>query len=307
MGYDDVAHHVLDALGGRANVAANSRCVTRLRVTLSDPSRVDRDELAGIEGVLGIFNRGEHHVEVVFGPNTIQGVYESFKQLTGLRDGHQTSTAFHRSSGNLSVSITSPKRTAQTATAQVQAPTAQTTTADDEDEFAALREILNETEGTPRRAPKAARQMRLLVINGPNINMLGIREPGIYGTEDFPALLQLCRTSATEAGFTKCLCYQSNHEGDLVDQIQDAYGFYEGIVINPGAYTHTSIALLDAVRAVQIPTIEVHISKVDEREEFRQVSYIRQACIECVSGMGIQGYRKAIFDLAAHLKAQADA
>jgi 3-dehydroquinate dehydratase-2 len=139
------------------------------------------------------------------------------------------------------------------------------------------------------------------VINGPNINMLGIREPEVYGRQDFEALLACCRKSAEEAGFASCRCYQSNHEGDLVDCIQGAYQQVEGIVINPGAYTHTSVALLDALKAVGIPTIEVHISQVSEREDFRQVSYVRQACLETIQGMGIEGYRKAIHDLAAHL------
>ena len=105
----------------------------------------------------------------------------------------------------------------------------------------------------------------VLVLNGPNINMLGIREPGIYGSESYTDLLQLCQDTAAEVGFDKCTCYQSNHEGDLVDAIQNAMGKYDGIVINPGAYTHTSIAILDAAKAVRLPIVEVHISKVEER------------------------------------------
>ena len=139
---------------------------------------------------------------------------------------------------------------------------------------------------------------RVIVINGPNINMLGIREPKIYGSQSYQALLQLCQEAAKDAGFAECSCFQSNHEGDLVDAIQDAYGSYDGIVINPGAYTHTSIAILDAAKAVGLPMVEVHISKVDEREDFRQLSYIRAACFETVCGLGIEGYRKAIYDLA---------
>ena len=143
--------------------------------------------------------------------------------------------------------------------------------------------------------------MKFLILNGPNINMLGIREPSIYGSESYTDLLQLCQDTAAEVGFDKCTCYQSNHEGDLVDAIQNAMGKYDGIVINPGAYTHTSIAILDAAKAVRLPIVEVHISKVEEREDFRQVSYIRQACFETISGMGIAGYRKAILDLAEKL------
>ncbi len=135
--------------------------------------------------------------------------------------------------------------------------------------------------------------MKLLVINGPNLNMLGIREPGIYGQESYESMQQRIRQHAEEIGVEVEL-YQSNHEGDLVDVIQQAYGRIDGIVINPGAYTHTSIALLDAVQAVHIPTVEVHISKVEEREDFRQISYIRLACVKTITGHGIDGYLEAM-------------
>ena len=144
--------------------------------------------------------------------------------------------------------------------------------------------------------------LRLLVINGPNINMLGVREPDVYGKQDFSALLELCKQVAAKEGFVDCLCFQSNHEGDIVDKIQDAYQVFDGIVINPGAYTHTSVSILDALKAVSIPAIEVHTANVDEREEFRKVSYVRAACFETISGMGIDGYRKAIEDMASHLR-----
>ena len=140
--------------------------------------------------------------------------------------------------------------------------------------------------------------MKILVINGPNINMLGIREKHIYGSENYDALLELCKKTAAELG-VELECYQSNHEGDLVDKIQWAYfNDVDGIVINPGAYTHTSIAILDAVKAVSIPTVEVHISKVEEREDFRQISYIRQACCKTITGHGIKGYAEAMEFLA---------
>lgn len=135
--------------------------------------------------------------------------------------------------------------------------------------------------------------MKLLVINGPNLNMLGIREPGIYGQESYESMQQRIRQHAEEIGVEVEL-YQSNHEGDLVDVIQQAYGRIDGIVINPGAYTHTSIALLDAVQAVHIPTVEVHVSKVEEREDFRQISYIRLACVKTITGHGICGYLEAM-------------
>ena len=135
--------------------------------------------------------------------------------------------------------------------------------------------------------------MKILVINGPNLNMLGIREPGIYGSETYADLLEKIKRHAesrgVEVGF-----YQSNHEGGIVDEIQAAWGKYDGIVINPGAYTHTSIAIADALAAVRIPTVEVHISDVDSRESFRQISYIRPLCVGCIKGHGTDGYCEAV-------------
>ena len=139
--------------------------------------------------------------------------------------------------------------------------------------------------------------MKILMINGPNINMLGIREPGIYGKNTFADLLQLLEDTANTLGI-EIEQYQSNHEGCLVDKIQDAYGRVDGIVINPAAYTHTSIAILDALKAVGIPTVEVHISDVDSREPFRQISYTGMACCKTIKGHGLTGYREAIEYLA---------
>ena len=135
--------------------------------------------------------------------------------------------------------------------------------------------------------------MKILVINGPNLNMLGIREPGIYGKKTFADLLALLEDTATELG-VELEQYQSNHEGDLVDKIQWAYGKVDGIVINPAAYTHTSVAILDALKAVSIPAVEVHISDVDAREPFRQISYAGMACEKTIKGHGFQGYREAM-------------
>jgi len=135
--------------------------------------------------------------------------------------------------------------------------------------------------------------MKLLVINGPNINMLGIRERNIYGTETFDDLIQLCLDTAKELRI-EVECYQSNHEGCLVDKIQEAYQKVDGIIINPGAYTHTSIAILDALKAVSIPCVEVHISDLKQREDYRQISYVREACFKTISGYGIEGYRMAM-------------
>lgn len=138
--------------------------------------------------------------------------------------------------------------------------------------------------------------MKILVINGPNLNMLGIREPGIYGTNSFSDLLRLLEETAQALNIA-IEQYQSNHEGDLVDKIQWAYGRVDGIVINPGAYTHTSVAILDALKAVGIPAVEVHISDVDSREAFRQISYVGLACCKTIKGHGLEGYREAIIYL----------
>ncbi len=144
--------------------------------------------------------------------------------------------------------------------------------------------------------------MKALVIDGPNINMLGIREPGIYGTQDYAALCALIEQAGAELGFEVCDHFQSNHEGAIVDVIQQAYGRYDGIVMNPAAYTHTSVAILDALKAVSLPCVEVHISDVASRDDFRQVSYMRAACFATVAGEGIEGYRHALRLLAERLR-----
>ena len=142
--------------------------------------------------------------------------------------------------------------------------------------------------------------MKIMVINGPNLNLLGLREPAIYGSQSYAALLEkvqaFCDKEGVEVSF-----FQSNHEGAIVDEIQAAYGVYDGIVINPAAYTHTSVAILDALKAVAIPAVEVHISDVDAREPFRHVSYPAMACIAQVKGLGFAGYEKAILLLRERL------
>ena len=138
--------------------------------------------------------------------------------------------------------------------------------------------------------------MKILVLNGPNINMLGIREPGIYGKQTFQDLLDLLDVVAKEEAI-EIEQIQSNHEGALVDKIQEAYGKFDGIVINPAGYTHTSVAILDALKAVSIPAVEVHISQVDAREPFRQISYAGMACEKTIKGLGLEGYRQAILYL----------
>ncbi len=143
--------------------------------------------------------------------------------------------------------------------------------------------------------------MKILVINGPNINLLGLREPDIYGSKDYASLLELIRSVCSREGIGVDF-FQSNHEGAIVDKIQEAYGVYNGIVINPAAYTHTSVAILDALKAVAIPTVEVHISDINEREEFRRVSYAGMACIKSFIGLGFDGYTQAIMYLINYLR-----
>lgn len=296
-----IAKEVLDAVGGKANVTGNDICMTRLRIKTEDPSLVDTDQLTATRGVLGIVQRGKGGIEVVFGPGKVEDVHEALADLTGIESSE---TGF--SDGG-------PSRMDVIVSSHAEAADEDTAVDDDEDDdlssVESLVSLLDADDETSEKKPEPScgdavedvEPVSVLVLNGPNINMLGIREPGIYGSESYTDLLQLCQDTAAEVGFDRCTCYQSNHEGDLVDAIQDAMGKYDGIVINPGAYTHTSIAILDAAKAVRLPIVEVHISKVEEREEFRQVSYIRQACFETITGMGINGYRKAILDLAEKL------
>lgn len=295
-----IAKEVLDAVGGKANVTGNDICMTRLRIKTEDPSLVDTDQLTATRGVLGIVQRGKGGIEVVFGPGKVEDVHEALADLTGIESSE---TGFSDGGpSRMDVIVSSHAETADEDTA----------VDDDEDDLSSVESLvslLDADDETSEKKPEPScgdavedvEPVSVLVLNGPNINMLGIREPGIYGSESYTDLLQLCQDTAAEVGFDRCTCYQSNHEGDLVDAIQDAMGKYDGIVINPGAYTHTSIAILDAAKAVRLPIVEVHISKVEEREEFRQVSYIRQACFETITGMGINGYRKAILDLAEKL------
>lgn len=143
--------------------------------------------------------------------------------------------------------------------------------------------------------------MNFLIINGPNLNMLGVREPEVYGDQNYSALCKLIKNTCSENGID-CDIYQSNHEGAIVDKIQDAYNVYDGIIINPAAYTHTSIAILDALKAVGIPTVEVHISDVSKRESFRQISYVSYAAVKTYMGLGFEGYAEAIRYLKNYLE-----
>lgn len=143
--------------------------------------------------------------------------------------------------------------------------------------------------------------MNILVINGPNLNLLGVREPDLYGKQDYTALVALVEETCAQEGM-EVEVFQSNHEGAIVDRIQAALGTADGIVINPAAYTHTSVAILDALKAVNLPAVEVHISDVSKREDFRQVSYAGMACVQTYMGLGLEGYRKAILFLKDYLQ-----
>lgn len=138
--------------------------------------------------------------------------------------------------------------------------------------------------------------MKILVINGPNLNMLGLREPDIYGDKNYDALVEFIEKEAKNLKIETKI-FQSNHEGAIVDEIQNAYGNYDGIIINPAAYTHTSIAILDALKSVNIPAVEVHLSDVSSREDFRQISYVRLYCSKTYAGFGFDGYKKALIFL----------
>ncbi|HBO62478.1 MAG TPA: type II 3-dehydroquinate dehydratase [Olsenella sp.] len=309
MDRQQIAEEVLAAVGGRDNVTANDICMTRLRIKTENPSLVDTDQLSAARGVLGFVKRGENGIEVVFGPGKVEAVHEALVKLTGIEGVDDDFAGSGAPAAPLHVHITqNPLLGAALAAGEGDSAR------DEEDETSVedLVSLLDTMDapaadegvaaGPDETSPaRAAAPARVLVISGPNINMLGIREPDIYGHDSYQDMLRICHEAARDAGFAECTCFQSNHEGDLIDAIQDAYGSYAGIVINPGAYTHTSIAILDAAKAVGLPMIEIHISKVDEREEFRKASYIRAACFETIAGMGVEGYRKAMFDMAAHL------
>lgn len=313
MDYAKTAEQVLVAIGGAGNVKGITTCLTRLRITLAVPSAANFDEVRAIRGVLGVTGNEAGRLDVVFGPTTIEGISREFAEASGIgldgREGRKLDTL--PMEGFETAKETGPVRRISIPAGRRRSYRAQQQAALEnerlgKDDLNALREFLDDgKDPEPASAilvgGSADAPHSLLVINGPNINMLGLREPAIYGREDYATLVRICKTAANEAGFANVKCFQSNHEGAIVDEIQAALHTYDGIVINPAAYTHTSVAILDAVKAVSLPCIEVHISKVESREDFRQVSYVRQACFETITGLGLAGYRKAIFDMAAHL------
>lgn len=278
MNTDEVARDVLEALGGRSNVLSNAVCMTRLRVTLSDLEAVDYETLGDVQGVLGTATRGRNGLEVVFGPRVIEGIYHSFISLTGISGGIQDLFPMTRQETNMSVQIRVKKKK----------PVEQSTEEEplflDDQEMSALEDLFGRREDEAEDQP----EYRLIVINGPNLNMLGMPlSDNEDASDDYPTLLELCKQEAKEAGFARCDCYQSNHEGDLIDMIQDAYDVFDAIVINPGAFG-TSVALRDALEAISVPAIEVHLHKLSRRDR------VGTACAAYVSGEGAEGYRKAI-------------
>ena len=292
MDSNAIAHEILNAIGGSKNLTHNEVCMTRLRLSIDDMTLIDHEQLATATGVLGIVGKGSNGLEVVFGPNLVSQVNNSLNCILGepektfcsLDEKRSDNPAQHNEEVDELISLLAQKNTLD----------------QDEEDFEGLVSDLDADDfEDDLEAP------RLLIINGPNINMLGIREPEVYGKADYRTLIETCKEEALSQGFSDCVCYQSNHEGDLVDAIQDALGSYDGIIINPAAYTHTSVALLDAALAVQIPMIEVHLTDISTREDFRHISYIKDACFATVTGKGIDSYREAIQLMAAHLKDEA--
>lgn len=299
------AEQIISAIGGRGNLRACGICATRLRILVHDLSAVNLEVLSNIHGILGVFKKGIYGLELVLGPRLVTDVSNSIYEMTGIRSSVDELAGFNTPSEGPAISVKVNDATAAETPEPAAEPAPMEDASDDEDaaSIGVLLQSIEEDDdgGQDDLDGEDILPRSLVVINGPNINMLGMREPSIYGVENYAQLVELCMQTAADAGFDSCECLQSNHEGDLVDYIQNAYSVHDAIVINPAAYTHTSIALLDALKAVQIPAVEVHISEVEAREDFRQTSYVRQACIATISGHGIEGYREAIKLLAQHL------
>ncbi len=292
---------LLDAAGGVANIRSLAMCMTRLRLELHDISRANLAAFRAIHHVLSVRRRGDAGVEVVFGPAIVNNVAEDLSFRLDMPIARKNSKAVvkltpqgPRRERARTVGFVGRKRTSD------HGPTILS-----RDDLEHLKELLNSVD-LPDDAGEAndgeLSDSAILILNGPNMNLLGVREPGIYGRQTYDDLVELCHRTAIAEGFGEVRCYQSNHEGDLVDAIQEARLSIDAIVLNPAAYTHTSVALLDALKAVGLPTVEVHMSAVMEREDFRQTSYVREACIALVAGEGLEGYAHAIHILAEYLR-----
>ena len=311
---DDIAEAVLVALGGRDNVSANTVCMTRLRVTLRDPHQVDFQALNAITGVLGTATRGYNGLEVVFGPRVIDGVYHAFLRLTGLEAGMDALFPMSRQETNFKVQINvasrrdakapvAAKKPAQSKadkpkTSPVPSSPPRNATRLDDDDLNALKELfaeLDEDEGT-RAVPAKKGETRLLVLNGPNVNMIGVSNGHVSAGDEYSKILELCQRTAREVGFSTCVCLQSNHEGDLVDWVQDAWESFDAIVINATSYGATSLALPEAIRSVGIPTAQVSINDASAKD-----TPLGLVCATNVAGEGIVGYARAIRELARRM------
>ena len=291
MDSQQAAQNVLLAIGGSDNLVSNEVCMTRLRLTVTDPTRIDTEQLGNLQGVLGIVGRGINGIEVVFGPNIAQQVNAAITACCNHTQTSQVISMPEDSSTSDEKEVEQLISLLRNVDLSVDNLSHTGTFDDDPKEESAVNEELAQDE----------QGLRLLIINGPNINMLGIREPELYGKQDYRTLIKTCKEEADRQGFIDCVCYQSNYEWDLVSAIQDALGTYDAILINPAAYTHTSIALLDAALSVQIPMVEVHLTDINEREEYRRVSYLKDACIGVCCGKGFESYREGIALLAQHL------
>ncbi len=293
---DDIAQAVLTALGGKENIQYNTVCMTRLRVTLVDPSIVNYEQLNGVNSVLGTATRGYNGLEVVFGPRIIDGVYHSFVKLTGVKAGTDALFPMSRQESSMRIQINPAPRSNTD-------PVAESHPLMDSDELNMLDDLFGDVdepaetmEGTGQR--EGTDDARLLVVNGPNINMLIGDACDEVPIVDYPSLLELCKDEARAAGFTKCDCYQSNHEGDLIDRVQDAFGMYEAMIINPGERNTLSPALCEAIRAVGIHTVVVNLFE-PPAAPFEYAPEDKR--IERIAGKGVNGYRLAIERLARQL------
>ena len=276
---DDVAGAVLAALGGKSNVLSNTVCMTRLRVTLANPQAVDYERLNDVPAVLGTATRGMNGLEVVFGPQTVGAVYHAFVRLTGLQSSAEALFPMARPDSNLSVQVNVAKRMPE-----ISVPAPLESSGISDVDLSLLEDLFGDDEDADDDGVEIVTH-QLLVLNGPNVNLLGISGGPAQAGADFAALLELCRQTALEAGFDRCVCLQSNHEGDLIDEIQDAYCVYDAILINPAAYA-TSRAIAEALRIVGVPYQFVHLD------------------LESTNHTGFPNYRQAIFDLAeaAHVR-----
>ncbi len=296
---------LLDATGGVSNIRSLAMCMTRLRLELHDISHANLSSIRAIHHVLSVRRRGDSGVEVVFGPAIVNSVAEDLSNRLNMPITRKNATAV------VKLTPSGPRRERARTTGYIgrRHVTEHAPTLLSRDDLEHLKELLESVDFPDEEEGHVESELSdsaVLVLNGPNMNLLGVREPGIYGEQTYDDLVELCHRTALAEGFGEVRCYQSNHEGDLVDAIQEARLSFDGIVLNPAAYTHTSVALLDALKAVGLPTVEVHMSAVMEREDFRQTSYVREACIALVAGEGLQGYAHAIRILADHLRGAQD-